>query len=179
MPFTNPSILFYLWLFTTAGFAYAQADISKFAAHKAPAFAQKTPASTAIFPKRGLVAVTSGVTSCCSAVVVDIDAKTLTVRSGQRFFTDDPLAIQKTIVLAPTELAALVVKANSLWITTRTSWGERCGDIPCRPSLDYISEIWLVDGDTLRYDSSLNPVDPNGEFYQLRELLTKTAYPDR
>ena len=171
--------LFCFWLLTLTGLAFGQVETPAFGKQKSASFEQKRPVSTVIFPKLGLVSVTSGVTSCCTAIIVDIDAKTLTVRSGAGAIAGEPTAEQKVVSLEPLELAALIGRSNNLWSTARTYWEAKCGDIPCRPSLDYITEIWLVDGEIFRYDSSLNPVDQTGEFYLLRELLTKIAYPKK
>lgn len=156
----------------------AKEQIAEFGVVKSPRVKTQMPNSTVAFPKRGVIVLTSGTMSCCRAIIVDIDAKVMTVGSTSgdtNILNSQPLPNQRVFSLDTSDLTKVVASANKLWRIPSRFWGAMCNGIPCMPTIDLITAVWLIDGNFYRYESQINPINPTSEFYQLDEVVSKMA----
>jgi len=144
---------------------------SEFGANKAANVESKKLSPGLAAPKRGVVLVISGVTSCCSAITIDLDKGLLTVSRTGGASSNERQSKSKDRSLAQAEIQKVISVSNEVWRASRRNWYASCGALPCMPSLDFISELWLIDGDTTRYQQWIAPLDEASELAKLVALI--------
>ena len=148
---------------------------SEFGAHKAANIESRKLSPGLTAPERGIVLAISGVTSCCSAISIDLDKGLLTISRPGGAANNEEQSKIKDRSLAQAEIRKVISISNEVWRASRRNWYASCGDLPCRPSLDFISELWLIDGDTTRYQQWIAPLDEASELAKLIVLMRALA----